>query len=258
MIRKLPIFFAALLMLLFGGMTVRKLLEYRQSSQSFEQLAAVVVSETESASAREPERNPEQDNAEPTEAAYSEFAPISVDFEALLQKNPDCIGWLYSEDTPINYPVMLAKDNEKYLYDNFYGIRDFAGCLFLDCEGSSSFDLEKNFIFGHNMQNDSMFGSLDGYSWGGQNYYEKHRAMYLLTPLHNYRLDVLAGAYLSEDAELFDYGTTPGWLEEMVSNSTFRAWKDRSDTNCYTLLSTCSGRGHELRYVIVCGMKRIG
>lgn len=41
--------------------------------------------------------------------------PISVDFRILKSENQDIVGWIYSEDTPINYPVVQEKDNEYYI-----------------------------------------------------------------------------------------------------------------------------------------------
>lgn len=256
--RKILLCLILLLMLLFGGLTVKKLLEYRKSERSFQQLAEAAVSETVSEMNGEKDQKNSAEDTEQSKIEYDEKAPIQADFEKLKSENPECIGWLYCEDTPIHYPVMKAKDNETYLNDNFYGVRDFAGCLFLDCYGSSSFLDERNIVFGHNMSNNSMFGSLDGYSWGGQDYYEKHKVFYLLTPGQNFRLDVLAGTYLSEESHIFSYDDIPGWLDEMKTDSTFSAWKQQSDTDRYVLLATCSGRGHELRYVVVCGMKEIG
>ena len=34
--------------------------------------------------------------------------PISVDFDSLIAKNPDVVGWIYSDGTQINYPVLRA------------------------------------------------------------------------------------------------------------------------------------------------------
>ena len=44
-----------------------------------------------------------------------ETSPISVDFDTLKEANDDVIGWLYCEDTPINYPVLQSDDNSYYL-----------------------------------------------------------------------------------------------------------------------------------------------
>ena len=49
-------------------------------------------------------------------AGYSDPPPITVDFVALLAQWPDAVGWLYSEGTPINYPVMQGEDNDEYIH----------------------------------------------------------------------------------------------------------------------------------------------
>lgn len=50
-----------------------------------------------------------------TEESNVETAPISVDFETLKIQNSDIIGWIYCEDTPINYPILQSEDNNFYL-----------------------------------------------------------------------------------------------------------------------------------------------
>lgn len=37
----------------------------------------------------------------------------------LQQINPDIVGWIKIDNTPINYPVLQAKDNEYYLHRNY-------------------------------------------------------------------------------------------------------------------------------------------
>ena len=41
---------------------------------------------------------------------------VIIDFKKLLEENKDVQGWLYSEDTKINYPVVKGSDNSFYLY----------------------------------------------------------------------------------------------------------------------------------------------
>ena len=40
------------------------------------------------------------------------YAPIEVDFAQLQKAGKDVIGWIYCEDTVINYPVVYGRDNE--------------------------------------------------------------------------------------------------------------------------------------------------
>ncbi len=50
-----------------------------------------------------------------------QVCPITVDFEGLKAINPEVVGWIYSPDTQINYPVVLGEDNEKYLHQMING-----------------------------------------------------------------------------------------------------------------------------------------
>lgn len=45
-------------------------------------------------------------------------------------------------------------------------------------------------IYGHNMKNDSMFGTLPDYS--SQEYYEANPHWYLLTPTADYKIELIA------------------------------------------------------------------
>ena len=41
------------------------------------------------------------------------------DYQALLDENSDCIGWLKIDGTDISYPVVQGEDNEFYLHHDF-------------------------------------------------------------------------------------------------------------------------------------------
>ena len=93
-----------------------------------------------------------------TEDEYT--LPLSVDFSALKQENEDIIGWIYSENTPINYPVVQSDDNEYYLRRLTNGEYNIAGSIFMDYRNSASLEDNNTIIYGHNMKNNTMFGSL--------------------------------------------------------------------------------------------------
>lgn len=166
---------------------VLTLVDYRRSARRYDELAGLVVSTSEPAEAPAAPTAPGE-TAGPMDAPSE--VPIQVDFAALQAENPDAVAWLYSADTPINYPVMLAADNSYYLYRAFDGSDDNAGTLFFDYRNSRSLTDRHLIIYGHRMKDKSMFGSIVGYT--KESYREEHPVLYLLTEEQNYRVEVFA------------------------------------------------------------------
>ena len=127
--------------------------------------------------------------------------PITVDFEALKDESTHVKGWIYSPDTPINYPVMQYKNNDYYLTHAYDGSNDKGGAIFLDCRTTDSMIDQHLIIYGHHMKNRSMFGSLMQYQ--KQDYYTSHPVLYLITPEKSYEIQVFAARTTDSDPELF-------------------------------------------------------
>lgn len=85
---------------------------------------------------------------------------IFVNFNNLKQKNSDAVAYLKVNNTKIDYVVVKAADNEYYLKHNFNKKSSSSGWIFADYK--NKFDgTDKNIvIYGHNMLNGSMFGTL--------------------------------------------------------------------------------------------------
>lgn len=94
---------------------------------------------------------------------------LSIDYDLLLSINSDFVGWLYWDfdvdndkyDFTLNYPVVKENYVNQYLHVTFTGENNSSGCVFLDVDSDESFMGYSDFLFGHNMRNGSMFGSLD-------------------------------------------------------------------------------------------------
>ena len=102
-------------------------------------------------------------------------------------KLPDnCIAWIHFKNPKIiSYPVMQSEDNDYYLHRNIKGKYSFAGSIFMDYNNHSDF-LDKNTIlYGHNMANETMFGSLKNFK--EKSYWDKHNQFYIYTR-NGYRL----------------------------------------------------------------------
>ena len=176
-------------------------------------------------------------------APVLEYAPISVNFDLLLAENSDVAGWLYCEDTPINYPVLRSADNEDYLHRDLNRKYLYSGSLFTDyrCEGAG---IDRNhIIYGHNMKNDTMFGTLD--EWADQEYYEAHPVLWLLTPEQDYKIEVLAAYHTTANSDTYlifpELGAEfSAYITAMAAQSVIQSAIQPEANTKYVLLSTCA------------------
>lgn len=82
----------------------------------------------------------------------------------LQQSYPDAVGWLHVPNTKIDYPFVQAEDNAAYLHLDLDGAWSAAGTLFMDARNESDFSDFNTIIYGHHMQNGSMFGTLQHFN----------------------------------------------------------------------------------------------
>ncbi len=81
-------------------------------------------------------------------------------FDELKEINNDTVGWLKVNNTNIDYPVVQAKDNDYYLKNDYYKNSNRHGWIFMDYR-NDSINLNRNtLIYGHNLANQKMFGTL--------------------------------------------------------------------------------------------------
>lgn len=85
-----------------------------------------------------------------------------IDIEGLLSRNPDFVGWLYYGDGGVDYPVVKEHEDDinGYLHRTFDGEPSSSGCIFISYDAADDFKDLNTFLYGHNMKNGSMFGSL--------------------------------------------------------------------------------------------------
>lgn len=82
-----------------------------------------------------------------------------IDSAKLRQINTDAIGWIVFNDSYVNNPLVQGNDNSYYLKHSFMKKENAAGSLFMDYR-NESFDDRNVVIYGHNMLDRTMFGSL--------------------------------------------------------------------------------------------------
>lgn len=75
-----------------------------------------------------------------------------IDWDALLQQNPETVAWLSVEGTGIDYPVVQpgeGKPSDWYLHHDFWGNPSSIGSLYLDSRADA--DGRHMLVFGHHL-----------------------------------------------------------------------------------------------------------
>ena len=97
---------------------------------------------------------------EDDEEAAKEPEPPSL--EDLARMNRDFIGWISIKNI-IEYPIVRASDNDKYVNLTFTGQRNTAGAIFMDYRNSDGFDEKVCILYGHHTWDGTMFAPLAKY-----------------------------------------------------------------------------------------------
>lgn len=181
-----------------------------------------------------------------------EMESLTVDFDALLHENPDVVAWIYCAGTEINYPVLQGRDNDQYLRRMLDGTYNVAGSIFLDARCASDFSTITSIIYGHNMKNESMFGSLPKYE--EQVYYDEHPNIWLFTPEKNYCIEVVSGFITPADSTIYTLHSSVDamrqTLADAAAHSDFVSAANLDNAERMVVLSTCAYDYEDARYVL--------
>ena len=168
---------------------------------------------------------------------------IRPGFDELLKQNEDVVGWITVDGTQIDYPILQAEDNIKYLNRNFYHDESRAGSIFLDYRNDIRLTDERNIvIYGHRMKDGSMFQHITKFL--DEDFFNEHRTIEFDTLHEHYEAEIFAvyntltsfdyiQTYFEDDA---DFETL---LTEIKSYSKFPTDVEVTANDKIITLSTC-------------------
>ena len=186
------------------------------------------------------------------------YEPHSI--SELIAMNSECFGWIkHKQAQNINYPVMHTPDNpQKYLNKKLLRVNTaLAVCLFLDSRCST--DSTNLIIYGHHMNNGTMFAELCNYT--SSSYRDEHKAVALETKGGVSAYTVFAVLKVKSDDEWYRFTSA---LTEKRYNSLVEYAKEKSiyETGIapkygqqILTLSTCYGNNQDDRITCIGGTK---
>ena len=175
-----------------------------------------------------------------------------INLEALRDVNPDVVGWIFVPNCKINYPIVQGEDNQYYLNHTWNNRKSVAGAIFMESTNKADFSDFRTIIYGHNMADFSMFGSLyrydTEYSWSRCPY------VYLVTDegvlryevYSCYRANVESGTY-ALDLEEEPYRAS--FIHLTKEEARYETNITPATTDRLITLSTCAG-GETMRRVV--------
>ena len=182
--------------------------------------------------------------------------------EALQKENTEIVGWLEIKDTAINYPVLQGQDNEYYMTHNYKKEKSRSGSIFLSKDYDWNIPSSNLLIYGHNLQNGTMFEELLKYN--DVNFYNKHPVINFTTSNDDSEYEIISvfksKVYYKTDQNVFRYyffinAQTEDEYNNYVSNAKKASLYNIEPTAKYgdqlITLSTCSYHVKDGRFVVV-------
>ena len=183
---------------------------------------------------------------------------ILPEYRNLYKTNSDLVGWLVVNGTQINYPVVQSTVyQEFYLDHNFDGEDDESGAVFADARNDVFKPDDNVILYGHNMKNGTMFGSLHQYLDAA--YMKEHQYVYVVTPEEELIYQVFAAVEYDDRHILQSFSFTEAYGREAYldslrkndgDNDYFREDVEATENDRLLTLSTCIKNESEKRLLV--------
>ena len=195
-----------------------------------------------------------------SEKTTDTFPTVTIDYNALQEINPDFAAVLYVPALDLLYPAAYSSDNTEYLTRTFAGTQNPCGSIFVDCNASRDFTDLHTLIFGHNMKNGTMFGSLKKF-YQNPDLVKENPYFYLYTQKDVLCYRIFADLTLPVDDPIYtsaidseeDYDALVQRLQSASSYAPEEGAVDFTTHPDLVALSTCYGTGHTDNFV-TCGV----
>ncbi len=189
---------------------------------------------------------------------------VYMGFEEVLRRNPDTKAWITIPGTRVDNPVVLGADDDFYLTHNFLKEESRYGTLFFAAGSKiSAEETSKNLvIYGHEMKDKSMFGTLKLFK---DIYFLKENPVFTMQTLYNTESYKIFAVFVTnaspeqDNGNVFAYNVSDfatsedflAYVSALKERSIFNVDIDIAEDDQLVTLSTCSTDFTDARLVVV-------
>lgn len=171
--------------------------------------------------------------------------PFVYNHQALLDINPDGLGFLYVPSVDIRLPIAQTTDNDFYLTHTFDKTYNRNGCLFVDYRIKDGLNASHVIIYGHNMGSGAMFGTLARYKNSGFYQTEGNDVFYIYTEdvIREYKIFTVYITDPISDTFTFNFSNLSGlreYAKNVQAESLYNTGVDISNATQVITFSTCT------------------
>ena len=201
---------------------------WHNDNKEIETIADDVVKDTK---IKEKKDNNNTENVNPPEDIsndywdYIKMNLLEVDFNELLKKNPDTVGWIQVKGTNINYPIVQTTDNSYYLTHAFDKTKNEAGWVFMDYRNDAVNFNQNTILYAHSRLTGSMFGSLKNILESSWYTNKNNHIIRLSTPTENTMWQVFSVYTIPKES----YYITPNFNSNEAYQEFLNTMKSRSE-----------------------------
>ena len=195
-------------------------------------------------------------NKDDKENSGDEADNFSVDFQKLLEINPDTIAWIRfpKEPSQINYPVVQGTDNSRYLKKTFSANENTLGAIFLNVDNQKDFSDKNSVIYGHRMRDGSMFRHLQDYDskefWQNNPYFYIYTVDGRILKYHIYSAGQVVDTSESYQTTFETNEEYQSFLDMTKSSSLYDTGVEVTTEDTIVTLSTCTSASDNHRFVV--------
>lgn len=176
-----------------------------------------------------------------------------IDWGKLHKTNADVYAWIRVPGTDIDYPMLQApagKDDDFYLHHDIKKKYSFAGCIYTRRENKKDFSDRLTVIYGHNMINGSMFGTVRRFE--DEDFFKTHKEFYIYMPkkILKYRIVAYMIADDTDILERFQANNELGleaYVKEFKQARNIRKKDEIKPDDSIVTLSTCDSKSGNRR-----------